>query len=1553
MDSSVWSSTKSFDTECEVVVVTEENPFVEKFNNNGLCWTLNDYVTGSTSWQVVSTISDAGYYFSGSYDGPCAKFYSSTSTQKTRAISPVMDLTAIDNARLTFQMANPSYSGDVNPLKLYYRVSEDSEWVEIGSIEDAHGAWTPMVYPLTVTSATFQLAFEGSNNTGYNYGYAILLDDITVEQTPACFAPTALTLDTVATTFFQLSWNDNNEETPASWTVAYSIDGGETFTEIANIDSDSAVVCNFDATLGDANVIAKVKANCDAENSSVWSTPINFVTPPTCPSPTNFAYSNITNNSVTLSWTAGGEETEWILDINGTESTIDVNSITIDTLTPRTPYVVRVRAYCGYGDTSLWSSNTIRFVTLCDPQTAENYSENFSGYTASSDISASDGVMPDCWSYIGTSGSYRPHVYNGSYSPTASDNSLVMTSGSTYGGETNFAVMPVFDNLTGKMLTFATSMESASSGHLTVGYVTDLTAASFVKLDTIPNNYYYNNRYVTHEVIVTTVPAGARIAFKWEQASTWYSCAIDDIAIVDMPACVEPIALSAADSTITATSAVISWTDQNLATPENGWIIHIFDEDTTVTENPFTFDNLDPETNYTVKIKAVCTDTTDSEWSDAITFTTLPTCIAPATVSVPDSTITATSAVVYWTDRNFEAPEMGWIININGEDTTVTENPFTFDNLTSNTSYTVKVAAYCSETDTSNWSSSYSFTTLCDVVVVTEEEPYQEGFENGEDCWKIESIAGSYTWYTSSQTSNAYEGDYMIIGHYNPSSVSRLTSPVFDLTQLEVPYLTFVHHQAIYDGIVDDLAVYYRTSANAEWTLLAEYTTEYAEWTPEAFVLPEPTATYQISFVCSGNDGNFIWLDDINVLEAPTCFTPNGVVFTDITTTSATIDWTDNNETTPQSWTIHLGQIDTTVTEHPFTFDNLASSTRYIVKVKANCTDEDESEWSFEKTFFTDCDVFFANDYREDFSDYTASSYEIDGNAVMPQCWDYLYDGETDGGNPHVYNGSSAVINGNNCLFMIAGVYEDWYYGDYYDFGTTSYSIMPEFDNLAGKQINFAYITSGYGGTLTFGYFTDATDASTFVEIETVPSVTTAADYEINVENVPASARMAFKWMYDSYEDFDICSIDDITITDIPLCRKPTGVTITGITGNTVTIDWTDNNETAPQSWTISLGEIDTTVTEHPFTFDNLTASTHYTVAVKANCTDEDMSAWSAEESFSTECDAMPAAGYSEDFSDYYATSSYYSSSSVMPDCWAKIYSGTASGYPPYVYNGSYSVSSSDNCLFINAGSSTYGDVNYAIMPELTGLNGHTMTYNYRWENASRGTLDLGYVTDVTDSTTFHLLHNVAVSSTGATDTISFVDLPEGARIAFKWSNDYLFYGVAIDDINIGTALDFCVAPANVAVNNGVVTWTGYADTYNVKITVDSEVIVDTTVNAESYTIEGLEEGTHAAVSVQAVCAEDDLSDWSEPVEFDYTVGINSYRISANIYPNPTTGNVTVESNAINADITVYDMFGKLMMTSKVAAERTELNFSTFAPGVYMVRIANAAATTTVKVVKE
>lgn len=1287
-DESAWSlDSATFATACDVMIVTEENPFNENFNgitaDIPLCWDNEEGTTTNTSnrWNYCAT----------GYTGACLRFnsYSNSNGNTNMLKTPVLDITALATPRVTFMYKNPT-GGDFSVF-----VSTDggeTYTTELATGLTAATNWTPMSIALTELEATDNvvIVFQGTSNYGNGDAY-IYLDNVVVEETPACLAPTNLSLDTVTTTYFQVSWTDNNEETPASWTVAYSIDGGETFIEITGIDHDSAVVCNFDAPLGDINVMAKVKANCDVDAESAWSDEINFVTPPTCPAPTAIEYSNVTGNSVTLSWTAGGEETEWILELNGTEIVVNENPITIDTLTANTPYVVRIRAYCGVSDTSVWNSGFVGFVTPCDAISAENYSENFSGYTASNNITASNGVLPDCWNYIGTSGGYRPHVYNGTYSPTASDNCLVMTSGtSSYGGSTNFAVMPIFDDLTGKQLTFATAMESATMGTLTVGYVTDLTAESFVELETIPNNYYSTNRYVTHEVIVSSVPANARIAFRWYQATSWYSCAIDDIAIEDMPACVTPIDVAAADSTITATTAIISWVDYNLTTPAS-WIINLNGVDTAVTENPFTFYNLTPETEYTVMVMAACTETDSSEWSSEITFTTLPTCTAPMDVTITG--ITTTTATVAWTDRNETDPENGWIINLNGIDTIVTENPFTFDDLTSATSYTVKVAAFCSETDTSDWSATANFITPCETVVVTDQEPYTEGFETEElICWTNDIISGSLEWEITDNYAEVGNQSVSFGGTYSSSGSAYLVSPVFDLTQITTePQLSFYHQQAEYDDWYDtyneELHVYYRTSPTDTWTLLADYTSNYEEFTLETMILPNPTATYQIAFKGVEHNGYGVQLDEIVVEATPTCPKPTDLTASAITTTSAEIGWTPGGEET--EWTVEINGVDTIVTTNPITLTDLAGSTTYTIRVKANCSADDQSQWSNELTFTTACDA--------------------------------------------------------------------------------------------------------------------------------------------------------------------------ITITD----------------------------------------------------------------------------------------------QFSEDFSGYTATN--YSELGVMPTCWDAIAAAT---YGPHVYAGSYGPNgSNDNALIFTSGtSSNYGSPNLAVLPEFTNdLQGYTLSFKAKLESSyAPGVLTYGYITGV-DQTTFTAIDTVAASTTAQDFEYTLPSIPAGTRLAFCYSNSNIYYCCGIDDVVIAfIEEDTCATPSDVAVNNNVVTWTGDAANYNVQVTVAGEVVIDTTVSTTTFTVEGLENNTHASVAVQAVCAEDDLSEWSEAVEFDYIIdGVNNYSISANIYPNPTTGNVTVESDAINADITVFDAFGKLMMTSKVATERTELNFSEFAPGVYMVRIANDTAISTIKVVKK
>ena len=92
----------------------------------------------------------------------------------------------------------------------------------------------------------------------------------------------------------------------------------------------------------------------------------------------------------------------------------------------------------------------------------------------------------------------------------------------------------------------------------------------------------------------------------------------------------------------------------------------------------------------------------------------------------------------------------------------------------------------------------------------------------------------------------------------------------------------------------------------------------------------------------------------------------------------------------------------------------------------------------------------------------------------------------------------------------------------------------------------------------------------------------------------------------------------EITAGGGQVCEKPTDITASQVTPNSVTLNWTENG-TATE-WQISLnGDTNNLITanSNPFTLAGLTPETEYTVRVRANCGGEDgESAWSSTVTF-------------------------------------------------------------------------------------------------------------------------------------------------------------------------------------------------------------------------------------------------------------------------------------------------------------------------------------------------
>ena len=160
---------------------------------------------------------------------------------------------------------------------------------------------------------------------------------------------------------------------------------------------------------------------------------------------------------------------------------------------------------------------------------------------------------------------------------------------------------------------------------------------------------------------------------------------------------------------------------------------------------------------------------------------------------------------------------------------------------------------------------------------------------------------------------------------------------------------------------------------------------------------------------------------------------------------------------------------------------------------------------------------------------------------------------------------------------------------------------------------------------------------------------------------------------------------------------------------------------------------------------------------------------------------------YSEGFESVTGTS--YSTSGSMPSGWYSYTTATGNSIvAPHVVSGtSYN--------YYNGGSQSLGlesgtnadNTAYAVMPAIAnGESYNTLKFYYRQENASRGTLSVGYVTAQSASacTNFSVIRSITASTTLHEETVDVSSVPSSAYLAFCWvvtSGSY--YACGIDDV--------------------------------------------------------------------------------------------------------------------------------------------------------------------------
>ena len=772
-------------------------------------------------------------------------------------------------------------------------------------------------------------------------------------------------------------------------------------------------------------------------------------------------------------------------------------------------------------------------------------------------------------------------------------------------------------------------------------------------------------------------------------------------------------------------------------------------------------------------------------------------------------------------------------------------------------------------------------------------EQLNEGFEDATfapDGWTSIHVSGSKSWERYS--SNHHEGAACAYVMYasSPGHENYLVTP--KLLPADGESLSFYVASQSWGGTTLTIEVSTTTAEAASFaTTLATYTTgssgtigttSNSTWVEKVIDLSAYAGQeIYVAFHVVDNNGSSLYLDDVTgvSIKEEACPRPKNLALDgDADPTEALIVWeavagaeaeggyeleysTSEDFTNPQAPSLIEGEAGL--------LEDLTPATTYYVRVRAFCGEEGYSEWSSTFSFKTKCVAVSAFPWSENFDDITA------GSGVLPDCWNRINNSSSYGAYPYVYEYSSYAHSGTNSLYFYTG--GSSYYAD-------QYAVLPEMSDLDGKRIVFW--ARGYNSTskLKVGRMSNPADASTFVQIgEDIALTTSYQKYAVNMEE--SGDYIAIMVANLSSYSYNGAYIDDIVVEEVPSCLEPSGLAFVSSETNSAILNW-EASESGESEWDIyySTENVAPTAETVPSIEktsakeiqSGLNPSTTYYVWVRAYCNEADRSAWIGGISFKTECAAVSTFPWSENFDDITA------GSGVMPDCWKVINNASYYDYYPYVYaNTSYSTysHSGENCLYLYTGGSSSYDDEYAILPEMSDLNGKRIVFWARGYN-STSTIKVGRMTNPADASTFvQIGEDIALTTSYQKFTINMEG--EGNYIAFFVANlsSYSTNAAYIDDIVVED-VPSCLEPSGLAfasatTTSATFTWTAgdsetdwdiYYSTENVAPTAETAPIIVKTSAKEIPN--GLNPSSTYYVWVRAHCGDSDQSPWVGGISF-------------------------------------------------------------------------------------
>ena len=257
---------------------------------------------------------------------------------------------------------------------------------------------------------------------------------------------------------------------------------------------------------------------------------------------------------------------------------------------------------------------------------------------------------------------------------------------------------------------------------------------------------------------------------------------------------------------------------------------------------------------------------------DNISVTELPACLSATDLH---ANVTDTSVVLSWKANNGESEWTLYWKETAAEDYTevagLTDTTYTLRSLLSNTDYQFYVVAHCSETEMSDPSGVYGFTTPCGVITVDAAHAFTEDFEGDvfpPACWStIES--GTHDWsedfsyyHTESGTTSAHSGYYGTI--YLLSPELAIANDNLDYTDVKFTFWSFYRFMDDFNGR-NSIVLLNGDEETELWAVDETSVSEY-EWIEDTIDLTAYKGqTIRLAFKYEGDNANSWYVDDVEV----------------------------------------------------------------------------------------------------------------------------------------------------------------------------------------------------------------------------------------------------------------------------------------------------------------------------------------------------------------------------------------------------------------------------------------------------------------------------------------------------------------------------------------------------------------------------------------------------------------------------------------------------------------------------------------------------------------